>query len=580
MVMNPRSDDRLGSLAGASISTTLASAVNSAVSGALNRSYRSSLYNMTLKGPMPDRVLHVPQFAISPDTARADAFLMGRYALPGGQVQMTSGTPWDAEPPNRQWQEELHAFEWLWHFNARPGHDTSKHAGWLVNSWLERHRKCEGLAWEPHILGRRLVSWFASWSLIIGTADMVWRSSLLLSMARQARHLRRSAQSAPIGLPRLQSAWSLAMVGLCMPNEPRSYDRGLALLERELQHQILPDGGHISRSPDILLRTLCDMLMLRDAIRARGQNVPNFLQQQIDRMAPAIEFFRHGDGHLSFFNGSGEGDKAAIDTAVATESVVSSPLSHLPYSGYQRLQAGKTLILLDAGPPPPGPFSTTAHAGCLSFEMSVGRNRLITNCGNIAIQGPEWQDALRATPAHSTLIVNDCSSAGFVEEGWSRRLLGPRITGGPKVVNSSRKRKEDVGLWLDADHDGYQENFGLLHERRLFLDSNGKDLRGSDKLTATDGGNAADTVDEAVIRFHLHPDVKASLARDKQSVLLVLPSREGWQFRARGGDISLESSIFAADGNSIRRTNQIVLTNLRPTEDVQFNWAFTKLEAD
>lgn len=352
MVMNPRSDDRLGDLTGATISSALAGAVSTA----LNRSYRSSLYNMTLKGPMPDRILHVPQFAISPDSARADAHLVGRYALPGGQVQMSAGTPWDADVPNRQWEEELQSFEWLWHFNARPGHDTSKHAGWLVNSWLERHRKCEGLSWEPHVLGRRLVSWFANWSLIIGTADMVWRSSLLLSMARQARHLRRSAQSAPIGLPRLQAAWSLAMVGLCMPNERRSFERGLALLERELQQQILADGGHISRSPEILLRTLCDMLMLRDAIRARGQNVPNFLQQQIDRMAPAIEFFRHGDGHLSFFNGSGEGDKAAIDTAVATDSVVSSPLSHLPYSGYQRLQAGKSLLLVDAGPPPARPL--------------------------------------------------------------------------------------------------------------------------------------------------------------------------------------------------------------------------------
>ena len=576
MVMTPRSDDRLGDLTGATISSAVAGAVNTA----LNRSYRSSLYNMTLKGPMPDRILHVPQFAISPDSARADAHLVGRYALPGGQVQMASGTPWDAEVPNRQWEEELQSFEWLWHFNARPGHDTAKHAGWLVNSWLERHRKCEGLAWEPHVLGRRLVSWFANWSLIIGTADMVWRSSLLLSMARQARHLRRSAQSAPIGLPRLHAAWALAMVGLCMPNERRSFERGLALLERELQQQILADGGHISRSPEILLRTLCDLLMLRDAIRARGQNVPNFLQQQIDRMAPAIEFFRHGDGHLSFFNGSGEGDKAAIDTAVATDSVVSSPLSHLPYSGYQRLQAGKSLLLVDAGPPPPGPYSTTAHAGCLSFELSVGRNRLVTNCGNISIQGPEWQDALRATPAHTSMIVNDTSSAGFVEEGWSRKLLGPRITGGPKVVNSSRKRKEDVGIWLDADHDGYKENFGLIHDRRLFLNASGKDLRGEDLLTSCDESSANDVIDEAAVRFHLHPDVKVSLARDKSSVLLVLPSREGWQFRAKGGDISLESSIFAADGNSIRRSNQIVLTKVRPTEDVRFNWAFTKLEAD
>jgi uncharacterized heparinase superfamily protein len=576
MVLNPRSDERLGDIAGATLTTALTGAVN----GALNRSYSSRLYNMTLRGPMPDRILYVPQLAFEADSAMADACLTGRYALAGGQVQMTEGTPWDVTAPNRQWSEDLHSFEWLWHFNARGGHDTSKHAGWLVNSWLERHRQCEGLAWEPHILGRRLVSWFANWSLIVGTADMVWRSSLLLSMARQARHLRRAAPSAPIGLPRLTSAWALAMVGLCMPNEKRAYERGMTLLIKELQQQVLADGGHISRSPEILLKVLCDLLILRDAIQGRSMKVPNPLQRQIDRMAPAVDFFRHGDGHLSFFNGSGEGDKAAIDTVVATDQAATSPLSHLPYSGFHRLRAGKTVLLMDAGAGAPGPYSTTSHAGCLSFELSVGRNRLITNCGNIAIQGPEWQEALRATPAHSTVVVNDCSSAGFVEDGWSRRLLGPRMTGGPKKVTSVQRRKDDVGFWLDASHDGYEENFGLIHDRRLFLDAKGTDLRGEDSLVPSDGGDTNDVVDEAVVRFHLHPDVRASLARDKSSVLLLLPNREGWQFRAQGGEMSLESSIYAADGNSVRRTQQIVLTCVRPASQVRFNWAFSKLDSD
>lgn len=592
MVLNPRSDDRLGDLTGGSLTggalgATLPAAFVGAVNTALGVSYSSRLYNLTLKGPMPDRILYIPHFAISPDSALADACLMGRYALPGGQIQMQSGTPWDAEAPNREWSQELHSFGWLWHFNARTGHDTSKHAGWLVNSWLERYRKCDGLPWEPHVLGRRLVSWFANWSLIVGTADMVWRSSLLLSMARQVRHLRRSAASAPAGLPRLTAAWSLAMAGLCMPNEKKSWEKGLALLERELQNQVMADGGHVSRSPDVQLQVLCDLLMLRSALQGRNMKVPSRLQHTIDRMAPAIEFFRHGDGGLSFFNGSGEGNKAAIDLAVASDEVIASPLSHLPYTGFHRLQAKKTLLLMDAGAPPAGPHSTRAHAGCLSFELSVGKNRIVTNCGNIAIQGPEWQDALRATPAHSTLIVNDCSSAGFVEDGWSRRLLGPRMTGGPQKVTSVRRRK-DVGLWLDASHDGYAEQFGLIHERRLFLSAEGNDLRGEDTLIPAEESDEADAVsslfggvvEDTVVRFHLHPDVKVSLARDKSSVLLLLANREGWQFRARGGELSLESSIYAADGTTVRRTSQIVLTCKDPKDAVQFNWAFTRLETD
>ncbi|TNE40141.1 MAG: heparinase [Alphaproteobacteria bacterium] len=577
MVIQTREDNTLADMAEAT--------VTSALNSARNRSYASWIYNWSLKGPMPDRVLHTPELASTQRGDKADAFLSGRYILPGGQVRMTSGTPWDAQPPSREWSQELHSFTWLWHFGARPSADTSRHARWLIKTWLDKHKKCEGTPWTPNILGRRLISWYANWPLIVEGADMVWRSSLLLSMARQATHLRRAVKNTPPGRARFDAALALAMTGLCMPDQSKSLDKGLELLIKDLAIEVTGDGGHISRSPEKQLHVLADLLMLQEAMRARGQHMPSALTHVIDRMGPALDFFRHGDGRLALFNGGGLGDEAALAQACTHTRDLPrgtprpAPLAALPFSGYQRLTAKKTTLIVDTGAPPVGAFSTDAHAGCLSFEMSSGRHRLITNCGAMVVQGPIWHQAMRATAAHSTLGLSQASSADFVTGAWTRNLLGPRISGGPSNVECTRHEK-DLGIWLDTSHDGYLEDFGLIHERRLFLAADGMDVRGEDQLIAQEGRRAREGAESATIRFHLHPEVRASLARDGSNVLLVLPNRQGWQFRAKGGEISMEESIFITDGETVRRTSQIVVTAHPADNTTRVNWAFRCLEAD
>lgn len=570
MVLNMRSEERFD-VAGATVATALGHA--------RDRSYASWIYDLSLKGPMPDRVLYSPELAIKPSPEKADAFLLGHYTLPGGQVRMRAGTPWDATAPDRQWAENLHGFSWLWHFNARAGKDTSRHARWLIKTWLDKHKKCDGVAWRPHVLARRLISWYANWPLIVDGADVIWRSTLLRSMARQAKHLHRTAKSAPDGLAKLEAALGLTMTGIAMPDQRKSFEKGLGLLSRELALQVMADGGHVSRSPETQLTLLCDLLMLREAMFAGGHQIPSRLQHTIDVMAPATEFFRHGDGHLSLFNGGGLGSEAAIDKALSGDTARVSPLSHLPYSGFHRLKAKKTLLLVDTGRAPPSVHSLSAHAGCLSFEMSAGRHRLITNCGALTVQGPHWHQAMRATAAHSTLGLDQKSSADFIDSGWSKSLLGARISGGPKEVLSTRHEK-DIGYWLESSHDGYLERFGLIHVRRLFLNSDGNDLRGEDQLVAKEVRRRSQSPKTATVRFHLHADVRASLARDGSNVLLLLPNRDGWQFRAKGGAITLEESVYIGDGETLRRSNQIVVTLEHPSDDAKINWAFRRLEGD
>jgi uncharacterized heparinase superfamily protein len=226
--------------------------------------------------------------------------------------------------------------------------------------------------------------------------------------------------------------------------------------------------------------------------------------------------------------------------------------------GFQRLQAGRSVLIVDCGAPPAPGIDRLSHAGTLSMELSVGKDRMIVNCGAYPSGGPEWHDAVRATAAHSTLVIADISSSELKPQGLGRR---------PEAVELQRQEANGAH-WLEASHDGWKKPFGALHRRRLYMAESGEDIRGEDAVEAAQP-------QPFTVRFHLHPNVSASLQQDGEAVLLRLPTAGGWRLRADGARISLEESVYLG-GPEPRRTEQVVLTG--HTDGVQHvKWAITKV---
>jgi uncharacterized heparinase superfamily protein len=557
----------------------------------LARAYASWLYGKSLRGPMPDHMVLYPRDLRPGRADTADALFQGRWSLPGGQVRTDGATPFDAVAPSETWSEELHGFSWLRHFTAAGGDAARTYAQTLVAGWIVQAGTWNDIAWRPQVVGRRLASWVSNGALIIDGSDLIYRSTLLRNMARQARHLARTAALAPAGEPRFTAAVGLAFSGLCLSEGQKRLDKGLRLVCRELDRQILADGGHVSRNPAAVLSIMLDLISLREALKARRIEVPKPIRDAIDRMMPMLRFFRHGDGRLALFNGANEGPDGAIDAALEHDDTKGRPFGFAPHSGYQRLAAGPAYVIADTGPPPPGRYSHAAHAGCLSFEMSARAARLVVNCGSTRVLGPDWEAASRATAAQSTLVLADTSSARILRGRIGRALLGARLMEGPSRVES-RRNENDAGIWLEASHNGYEKLFGLVHRRRLFLDKTGEELRGEDLLVEGDPASGPFPWQRAwwrkrpenppfTIRFHLHPDARASLAHDGSNVLVLLPNGDGWQFRALGtggpAPISLEESVYLGGGEPARRSEQIVVSGAVFRGEAKVNWAWRRL---
>jgi uncharacterized heparinase superfamily protein len=387
--------------------------------------------------------------------------------------------------------------------------------------------------------------------------------------------LARTISTTPPGLPRLRACAALAMAGLCL-SDRNSANLGLRRLADEIATQILPDGGHVSRSPQALVEAFHVLDLVQQALDAANRETQTALRSALDRMAPMVRFFRLGDGGLAVFNGGGESDKQLIAELLERDDVQGRPFGHAPHSAYQRLAGGRTLVLLDVGAPPPQIYSTHAHAGCLSFEMSAGGQRLVVNCGAAANEDDEWCGALRATAAHSTVILANRSSAAVLPPGILRRALGPGLIAEQGAV-LTRRNESAQGLLIEASHDYYVPRFGIEHRRRLALSPKGLLLTGTDQLVpAGSKSRKRQRSSPFALRFHIHPDVRLSLAHGGGSVILKLPNGEGWRFRCSEGALSIEESVYLG-GGSLRRCEQLVISAQLRNEEVEIAWLFEQI---
>jgi len=420
---------------------------------------------------------------------------------------------------------------WLRDLHRVGGDDARRVAKYHVHAWLRRAGGWDPLTWRPDAIGRRLANVAGAIEFLCEGTDNGFREELFDRLCREARHLHRTARRATPGHARIAAAKGLIMAGLCLPKGRPWLRAGLARLEREIAAQILPDGGQIERSPEILLRALCDLVDIRDSVDG-VQDAHETVDRAIDRMAPMVRFFRHGDGGLAHFNGGMDLPPATVEAVLRAAGAEGRAPARAPHSGFERIEAGAATLIADLGATPPSGFDGGAHAGTLSFEFSHGNDRLVVNCGSAPEHMADLRGALRATAAHSTLILGDTNSSEIVlGDGLGRRA---------REIERSRA-VEDGATLITAAHDGYTARFGLVHRRRWFLSPDGTDLRGDDTLEGRPGTHGF------VIRFHLHPEVQVGSPEMTESGLQTVPLRVGaaeWQFHAEGGAVQVEDTVY------------------------------------
>jgi hypothetical protein len=520
--------------------------------------YGSPLHGQLLNWPTPKGIAARPRDFRPADPIKGRAILRGDFDLGGSVLQLgPNGDPWDRPAPTYRLAQALHRYDWIRDLLADtaqgPAQALRLHMQWrlLFGSW-------NSFSWSPAILERRVFNLACALGPLAAGASDAEIAGMTLDLARQARHLL-TLSKAPDRAAERAAVVAVAACALAGRPGEKLGKAAIARLELLLPRTVLPDGVHASRSPQAGLELLFDLLTLDDVLSQRGLEPPPILTRAIDRLSNAVRFFTLSDGHLASFQGGQSVRAARIAAALAQDSGMASPPDAVPLSGYHRLIGEGLLVMVDAGAPAQGDFSVLACAQPFAIEVVCGRDRLITNSG--------WSPDAAAPPAFrlvdaaSTLALGE-SSVGEPLSGLSAALLGPCLVGAPRQV-MARCHDGPEGTWLDLSHDAWGPRFGLRHVRRLFLDRVQNQLRGEDRLDLI--GTTPRTTKSArprhlpfAVRFHLHPDARASLARDQKSVLIRGPSNQGWWLRSDAPEVLIDPSFHFADGTP-RSSSQVVL---------------------
>ncbi len=493
--------------------------------------WRTPLHGLRLKGRYPLKLIAVTDDPFLGDPGRGNALLEGKLRFRGESHDLVTLDP--AKPAwSRPFGDYFHSFAWLRDLstvttraNAAPVAEA------LMRKWLDAHaEKVTDPAWRADLWGRRILFWTAHAPLILSSTDLVYRSKVLHTLARRAF--------------------------------------GEAGLARALAAAIGEDGGISGRSPSALLDAIMLLTLLRETYAARRLQPPEVQGRAVGRMVAALLGVCHGDRGLSSWQGGVPVDGDTIAGIVAATGARVRPLRQALEWGYQRLAQQRTVLIMDAAPPPIARVMEGGCASTLAFEFSDGPDRIVVSCGGA--RGADLRlpaalaEGLRTTAAHSTLVVDNSNSTAIHPDG----------TLGRGVAEMELSRQEtDTASRIEASHDGYVRRHGVIHRRRIALGADGRDVRGEDSLVPA-GRRGKPGVVPFAIRFHLHPGVQVSPTADGAGALLRTPSGAAWQFRAGGAALGIEESVWV-DGKGIpRESQQLVLTGESPAGGTSVSWLF------
>lgn len=513
------------------------------------RAWRNRLWARRARlGGRPDLAETLPAPAFSGDADAGRALVAGRWRALGNEISAGRGSIWDAALPVPALEAARESCLWLDDLAALGDRAARARAQGWVQDWIRRYGAGGGRGWRPEIAGRRAERWAAHADLLTRGLDRRAKERFWRALAAHQRYLGRAWPDAPPGLPRLRALAGLIWSGRVLPHPGQR--AAIAALGRHAEETIDAEGAMPSRAPEDLAASLILLIWCARMLEDQADQATPAQLTAIARGVPVLRALRLGDGALGRFHGGGPGAADQIDQALAELRLGMQPKPRLPM-GYARLTGGRAVVLMDGAAPPGGLWAIGAHAGTLAFEMSVGRHPLVVNAGSGRSFGGGWADRARRTAAHSTVEVDGRSSARLATRGLAARTFGPRLADGPSLV-SVRQAQDATGMWLLATHDGYVATHGLLHERRLFLDARGQEMRGEEILTVTDAraraqfDRAARAAGRTALaaRFHLHPGIAADLDAVRQTAELLLPGGERWSFRAAGGTLDLEDSVY------------------------------------
>ena len=422
----------------------------------------------------------------------------GNVSFLNKRGNITDASDWNDCHHEKLWLYNLHYFDDL----VSHGFDNRRELQLkYISKWIQDNPAPLGNGWEPYPTSLRICNWVKGF-----LSGLAIDQSILNSLAQQSDYLAQDLERHLLGNHLFVNAKALIFAGLYLDGKDAAkwLIVGIAIYQKELDEQILPDGGNFELSPMYHVIMIIDLLDLINVFNRYSSKIDssiiNKTKSTVVKMLGWLSIMSHDDGEISFFNDScfGIAPKLSCVFEYAQKLGISAPISevsqlqlyNLKNSGYVSVKSVDFSLIADLSPIGPSYIPGHAHADALSFEFSLAGQRVFVNSGISQYGLSEERLRQRKTAAHNTVSVNNMDSS----QVWSgfrvakRADIGSRVVG--RVINNS--------VSFSAEHNGFKkQGINCLHHRAWHVTDTS--IRLIDTLKGT--------VSQAIGYLHLHPEI-------------------------------------------------------------------------
>lgn len=406
---------------------------------------------------------------------------------------------WNNEIYSKLWVYNLHYFEDLLSESALKKKEIHLQ---LLNHWVDDNPIGFGNGWEPYPTSLRIVNIIKAWLGGLELSEKFFRS-----VFTQASFLSNDLERHLLGNHYFVNLKALLFAGVIFENTRWKNIAENGLLT-EISEQILDDGANFELSPMYHSMMIIDMLDMLNLIKAYPNKISRklelMMEEHIPKMLSFMDAMAHPDGGTSFFNDSVNGiapSKKTIESyaqklgfKIIHHDSCENQIINNDHSGYICSSIAGNKLIFDASAVGPNYISGHAHADTLSFEFSIGLQRVFVNSGISEYGLSSMRYDQRKTRAHNTVEVDRKDSS----QVWSSFRVANRA----KIISRHFKKTSECESVLQAAHNGYKSLFGgCVHSRKLILKE--------DSLVVSDTLEGA--YREAISRFYFHPDLSVTL---------------------------------------------------------------------
>ena len=458
--------------------------------------------------------------------------------------------------------KKLHSFYWLFTIDLK---SSKKITHSIIQNWIDKNKNYNSEIWEINTLSKRIISWIANSQLTYEDTSDEYKFIFNRIIIKQVNHLINEINRSDVFDNKMIGCTAIILTGISY-NHEKFISYGLNLLKKIINSSF--DNEYFPKSRNIrqLVFYLKYFVLIRELLKESLNDIPEYLNEIIYYLGKAYNFSWGSIKESLLFNGNHVLDLSDFDKYLNLYKYKFSNERH-ELGGYSILKNKNIVIAMDSGSTPDKKYSNDYQSGPLSFEAIYKGNKIICNSGYFQNQNHKLNTISRSTVAHSTLILNNKSASTFKKK--NRKTV---LENGLKSLSSNIIYQKN--FWsIKGSHNGYQKEFGIIHERAIEFFPESNKFLGKDKLIKKKNYMPA----SFEIRFHLMPNTKVTKTQDNRTVLIELEN-SGWKFFTNHGLIGIETGLYFGKKNTYSENQNIFISGNTQKEDQLIEWEISKIK--